>query len=256
MKGNINEIDVLQMYDDDYSTHQIAKKYNTYPNKIRRILIKHGKKLKTKSEAQKSALASGKSVHPTEGRKRTEKEKLAISASSVKHWENMSDEEREERRKKSKAAWDAMSPAKREDMRKKAAKRIREAAKNGSKLEKKVQEFLTNAGYRWTAHKKDLIPAQKYEIDLYLPTLRTIIEVDGLSHFEPIWGEEQLQKQQLFDAQKDGVILSKGFKLIRIENICGSMALSKLAKLEKELVDTIKSIESGSKDNLKVIKYE
>ena len=48
MKGNVNEIDVLQMYDDDYSTHQIAKKYNTYPNKIRRIYIRLLKPTKTR----------------------------------------------------------------------------------------------------------------------------------------------------------------------------------------------------------------
>lgn len=248
--------DILKMYDENASTHQIAKKYNTYPNRIRRILLKNGRVLRGKGEAQKAALESGIATHPTMGRERTDAEKMSISASSVKHWENMTDEERESRRLKSKAAWDSMTPAKREEMRKKAAKRIREAAKNGSKLEKKVQEFLVRAGYRYESHKKDLIPTQKLEIDLFIPSLRTIIEVDGLSHFEPIWGEEQLTKQQLFDSQKDGIILSKGFKLIRIENIGSSMAIVKLAELERKLIDALSDIKAGSGVNLKVIKYE
>ena len=67
MKGNINEADVLKLYDENLSTYEIAEKYDTYPNKIRRILIKNGKKPRTKSEAQKAAIATGKSVHPTEG---------------------------------------------------------------------------------------------------------------------------------------------------------------------------------------------
>ena len=255
MKGNINELDVLKLYDDGLSTHQIAKKYSTYPNKIRRILIKNGKEPRTRSEAQKVALEAGVSTHPTKGRERTAEEKLAISASSVKHWNDMSDDEREQRREKSRAAWKSMSPIKREEMRKKAAQRIREAAKTGSKLEKKIQKFLVKAGYKYESHKK-VIPTQKFEFDLYLPQLRTIIEVDGLSHFEPIWGEEQLSKQQLFDQQKDGLVLSRGFKLIRVENISGSMALVKLAELEREIVSALEQIKSGNGENLKVIKYE
>ena len=36
---------------------QIAEMFETYPNKIRRILQKHGVKILNKSEAQKNALS-------------------------------------------------------------------------------------------------------------------------------------------------------------------------------------------------------
>lgn len=255
---NINETEVVKLYSkDSWSTYDIADKYETYPNKIRRILKKHDVKLRGKSEAQKDALAKGKSKHPTAGRQRTDEEKMAISSSAVKFWDDMNDEEKEKRRQQSKENWDKLSPAKRADMRKKASESIRQAAREGSKLEKEVQGFLARAGYRYEAHKKDLVPTKKYEIDLYVPALRTIIEVDGLSHFEPIWGEKQLAHQRKADAEKDGVVLGKGFKIIRIENRSGSMAISKLKELETALVATLKEIENKTIDtNLKVITYE
>ena len=50
----MNEKEIVSQYtDNNKSTYDLANMYNTYPNKIRRILVKHGVQLKTKSEAQK-----------------------------------------------------------------------------------------------------------------------------------------------------------------------------------------------------------
>ena len=71
----MNDFDkqVIELYNEkNKSTYEIAKQLETYPNKIRRTLIKHGYELKDKSAAQKAALNSGRSLHPTAGKKRTE----------------------------------------------------------------------------------------------------------------------------------------------------------------------------------------
>lgn len=52
------------------STHDIAEECYTYPNKVRRMLIKYGITLRDNSEAQSQALASGRRKHPTKGKKR------------------------------------------------------------------------------------------------------------------------------------------------------------------------------------------
>ena len=62
---------VIQLYEEGRSTYQIAEHFNTYPNKIRRILTKNGVELKTRSQAQKNALKRGRATHPTSGKKRT-----------------------------------------------------------------------------------------------------------------------------------------------------------------------------------------
>ena len=87
---NINQI--ITMYTKQHkSTYEIAEELNTYPNRIRRILIKSGINLKTKSEAQKNAIESGTAVHPTSGKIRTKEEKLKISSGLKKYWDDMSD---------------------------------------------------------------------------------------------------------------------------------------------------------------------
>ena len=66
---NDKEQQIIQLYqEENLSTHHIADKFSTYPNKIRRILKKHGVQLRGKGEAQKIALEQGRTEHPTKGK--------------------------------------------------------------------------------------------------------------------------------------------------------------------------------------------
>ena len=88
-----NEQKIIDMYTkQSKSTYQISKELNTYPNKIRRILRKNGVEMKDRSEAQKNALAQGVSKIPTQGHKRSEKEKIKIDMQTTKHKINISQE--------------------------------------------------------------------------------------------------------------------------------------------------------------------
>ena len=73
---------------------QIAEILDTYPNKIRREAKKLGIKSRTKSVAQKEALNTGRSLHPTKGKTLDENTKLKISESQGHIWDNLSPEER------------------------------------------------------------------------------------------------------------------------------------------------------------------
>jgi IS30 family transposase len=108
----MNEFDktVITMYNENnQSTYEIAKALDTYPNKIRRTLKRHGYDLKDRSEAQRVALETGRSTHPTAGKQRTKEERIAISSSLVGYWDNMSDKERGTRVKLAKDNWNKMS---------------------------------------------------------------------------------------------------------------------------------------------------
>ncbi len=78
---------------------------------------------------------------------------------------------------------------------------------------------------------------------MYLPEIGTIIEVDGPSHFLPIWGPEKLQKQIKSDSHKTGLILSKGFVIIRVKSVGNFISLSNKEKLLATLSDKLKQIE-------------
>lgn len=57
---NVN--DVVNEYVNGKSPQEIAEKYGTYSNKIRRILKKHVQ-LRSRSDANKQALDSGRKEH-------------------------------------------------------------------------------------------------------------------------------------------------------------------------------------------------
>ena len=82
------------------------------------------------------------------------------------------------------------------------------------------------------------------------------IEVDGPSHFAPVWGEQSLQRNIEYDKKKTGLILGKGYKLIRIKqqkDFSKSRASVVCDKLSKALnnIDTIKTkvIEIGDTED-------
>jgi very-short-patch-repair endonuclease len=213
------EFKMIEMYDKGMSPGNIAKELDTYPNKIRRLLQKQGKKLRDSSQAQTNALKTGSAKHPTAGKVRSKEDRIKISGGMMDFWDNMSDKEKERRAQIAKENWDSMSDEQRHKMNQLAFEAIRKAAKEGSKLERVILDALESEGYRIDFHNKNLIPMQRMEIDLYIPELKVIIEVDGPSHFFPIWGMDSLNKQIEFDSKKEGVLLSRGFVVIRIKAI-------------------------------------
>ena len=239
---------VLSMYQDhNKSTYEIAEALKTYPNKVRRTLIKMGVPLKNKSTAQKNALKSGRSKHPTEGTERDPSIKLKISSTMVDYWSDMDEKERERRSAGAKERWQNMSASKKQEMREKANEQIRKSSTEGSKLERFFASRLRKIGYTVLLHKKDIIPQEKLEIDLYIPEAKAIIEVDGPSHFLPIWGEDKLQKQLNADIRKSGTLLTKGFIVFRVKSM-GEESLKKREEMLKIVVDKLEEFKYNKPD--------
>jgi hypothetical protein len=222
---------IVKDYREGQSTREIAKKYETYPNKVLSILRKCNEPVRNKSEAQKIALDLGKSKPPLLGKKRSETDKDNISRGRAKAWANISDEQRESFKDGARTRWEAMSEQDRVDMQSKAGEALRAASTQGSKAEKFLYEHLLKKGYNVQLHKKGLIVGEKYEIDLFLPELKTIIEIDGPQHFLPIFGEERLDKTVKFDIIKNGVLLSKGFCVVRVKYMTKHLSRKKTTDL-------------------------
>ena len=207
---------VKRYYEDKKSTYEISQELGTYPNKIRRLLNKHGYDLRDKNEAQTVALKSGRSSHPTEGTQRTEEERVKISSSLAENWAEMPQDELERRKKYAKKRWDTMEPEKLAYMRKAAAFGLRSAARHGSKMEHFIVDKLKSSGYNVILHDKDLLEG-RLECDIHLPDKRIVIEIDGPKHREPWFGEEQLKEQIERDKRKDSLLMSMDYILIRVE---------------------------------------
>jgi len=237
-------IEIVDMYDkDEKSTYVIAQKYNTYPNKIRNTLIKNGIKLRDKSAAQKKALETGRSLHPTEGKERPNSVKEKISDGIFDFWKKMSDEDYQKIVDNRRERWYNMSASEREEMHTAAIAAVREASKSGSKVEHFLRDELEKLGYVVIFHKKGLLANQELEIDLFLPGLKTAIEIDGPSHFLPIWGEDKLKRHISADADKAGLLLSSGLAIIRIKYLVSNFSEKYKRELLKMVLSHLKEIE-------------
>lgn len=195
----------------------IALQYQTYANRIRRDAKKFNIKIRDKSEAQSNALTSGKHAHPTKGKQRSELTKEKIGNSVMKSWDELSDNELEARRQKSKEKWNNLDDDTKEHILRMANKAVRVASKEGSKLEKYILKVLLQKGMVVEFHKEQTLSNTKLQIDLFLPTMNLAIEVDGPSHFEPVWGKDSLNRNKKYDSKKEGLIIGKGWTLIRIK---------------------------------------
>jgi very-short-patch-repair endonuclease len=204
---------------DKISFADIASAYGTYANKIRRDAKKFNISIRDKSEAQKNALKTGKHKHPTKGQQRDESTKNKIGRAVMNSWDNLSDKELEERKQKAKQKWDQLDYDTKISMQELAIKAVRETSKTGSKLEKFIHKKLLSLGYQVQFHKEQSLVTTKLQIDLFLPTINTAIEVDGPSHFEPVWGKDSLSRNINYDQKKEGLITGKGWHLIRIKQL-------------------------------------
>lgn len=238
---------LIQEYNNGKSLPQLAEEFDTYPNKIRRELIKAGVKMRSKSESQKIALDSGRTEHPTRGKERSNDTKLKLSESAANTWKNFSDKELTSIKKKLSIAWSKKTKEEISDMQKKAATAISKAGREGSKMEKFLLEKLPDRGYNILAHKKGLIANSNLEPDFVLPDIKVIIEIDGPTHFYPIFGEETLQKTIAADAEKNALFLQYGFCILRIKHICKTLTEYKKRNVLEEIVKNLELIKNNHK---------
>ena len=202
--------------EENKSFQEIAEMYDTYANKIRRDAKKFGIKIRSKSEAQKLALETGKHKHPTKGTTRPEETKEKIGMSVMNSWEGLSKSELKRRSVLAKQNWENLSEDEKQERFNKANQAVRDTTKTGSKLEKFLLSILISKGYRVEPHKEQILSNTKLHIDLFLPANNIAIEIDGPSHFEPVWGEVALKRAQAYDNKKTGLLLGRGLKLIRV----------------------------------------
>lgn len=242
---DINISTVLEMYENGESTLSISKHFNTYPNKIRRILVSEGVELRDKSSAQKKALETGRIKHPTKGTKRSYETRSKISQSNVKAWQDMSESERERRRQIAQDHWAAKSPEEILELQRLAGAALSEAGKQGSKAERFLYEHLTGQGYNITMHDSSIVGGA-FECDLVIHDKLIAIEVDGPQHFEPVFGEEHLRNYVKNDAAKNGALISKGYTVIRVKYMAKNSTLAVLNRLLEVVTEQIDKVENGS----------
>lgn len=209
---------IIKLYENDKKSFKdIADLLGTYANKVRRDAIKFKINIRDKSSAQKNALDSGKIQHPTKGKQRDERTKEKIGKAVMECWQDMDQDQLNERKLKAKINWDNLSEDEKQNILQKANNAVRKTSKEGSKLEKFILNNLLRDGYGVIFHQEQTLVSTKLQIDIMIPSLNIAIEVDGPSHFLPVWGDDTLKRNIKYDKKKEGLILGKGLTLIRIQ---------------------------------------
>lgn len=238
------------------SLQDIADDWDTYPNMIRRELNKLGFPLRGHSEAQSAALQSGRHGHPTRGTKRSEEVKLKISEGMAENWESVDPIEKERRSETAKQQWKDMSLEEKEFFRARATEGLRQSAKDGSILEKFLFENLREAGYVLQYHCKHVVSGTTLHVDLLIPSLRTVIEIDGPSHTMPIWGQGTLEKVQASDRKKNETLANHGYNIIRLQALAKNLSEAQKRKYLAALQAEIEKIKVGEASGLIILNIE
>lgn len=203
--------------DHNLSWVEIAELGNSYPNKIRRLAKKLNIASRDKKDAQSNALKNNRHPHPTKDKGHRQESKIKISDKMSDYYENISQADRDKLVEDAKKRWSKKSAEEIRDMREAANAATRRAAKEGSMLEKYLLLGLINNGYRPQFHKEHFVIREKLQIDIFIGELNVAIEIDGPTHFRDIWGEDTLRKNQIRDNQKSGLLLQKGYAIIRVK---------------------------------------
>jgi very-short-patch-repair endonuclease len=231
------------------SWYEIAEKLNTYANKVRRDAVKLGIESRDKALAQKNVLEKGRSEHPTKGKKLGDETKAKISRAQSKVWDALTDEGREHRSEIGKDSWNKKTEAEKAEFFSLSVQAMKRAAVEGSKMEKFLFAHLKDT-YNIMRHIDYVFGAEQFHLDLYIPELLTAIEIDGPMHYEPIFGDDRLEKRQAADSKKNGLCIHAGLNMVRVrldkrssmryynsvlEEISKVLIFIKNKKIEKEI---------------------
>lgn len=238
---------LYQLYETDKKSFgDIAKQLATYSNKIRRDAIKFKLKIRNKSDAQKNALFTGKHKHPTKGTERDDQTKQKIGGAVMKSWSNISEEELYNRKQMAKEQWNKKSEDDKKYMQQKANAAVRVSSKEGSKLEKYLLNRLVKDGFKVKFHEEQILSNTKLQIDILIPSMNVAIEIDGPSHFLPVWGDDALNRNQKYDNKKEGLIIGRGLYLIRIKQL-KDFSKSRAELIYLNLKNIINNLDSNTK---------
>lgn len=221
------------------SPTQIAEENNTYTNKVRRALIKFGFDMRDRGEAQSIALKTGRVQHPTKGKKQPKDTKDKIAKSLSDSIAKMPEKKKKEKAHKAKINWKNKTFEEKQDFAKRAVEGLHEAAKDGSKFEIFLREEIANAGFPLEFHKENLFSDNKMHVDIFIPSIKTVVEIDGPSHFLDIWGIDKLQKHQAKDLKKNGIVLAAKLNMLRVKNIHKSLSNFKMKEAAKKVIDAL-----------------
>lgn len=215
MSRKLDEGFIIDAYvNQGKSTVWIAEQLGTTAKTVRAVILRSGYALRSKKEAAENSYKNGRE-HPQQGKPLSEETKKKIGKSISKNWAELSDENYQKRVEKARETWYNLDVLVREKISSLARSALAISSKDGSKLERAVMAHLLGLKLSPIHHYKNF-PYEKLEVDIFLPANKIAVEIDGPTHFLPIFGEDRLQETIKSDQKKNNLLLGLGYVVIRI----------------------------------------
>jgi len=248
----MTEWNTYEYLDEEYtnkgrSTRSIGIEHGTYPNTVRRALIKHKIPLRSKSAAQKNFLE--RHGHPMTGKERSEEERRRISEGIQEHLDALTPKQlaakKQAQGERAIRKWEALSEEEKKNNINKMHKANRENSGQGSKNENMVSKLLGEAGYKTVQRSTDFSPRNQWEIDIAIPSESVAVEWDGAAHFEPIYGEDNLRRVMAKDERKEQALAGFGWTVIRCRDHSTAHSLAFCRRAVNQIIEVIKTGKRG-----------
>lgn len=215
---------MMRHHTENKSVRALAIEAGVHPNQLRRAMIRAGIEIKSRSQSLKDAYDNGNIV-ARKGFNISKDHKAAISKANkgkVFGLRNTTNNF-------------ILNPKLKQAIRDKSASKNREAAKKGSKFERNLIDSLRALGYNVEGQ----YVLGDYRIDLYLAAYNLAIEIDGISHREPIYGPDKLENSKIKDKEKDEAMKQKGMSIVRILDNQRGVSQYNVRVVSEFIVETI-----------------
>lgn len=226
------------------STYGAADSLGCNQSHVVRLIAKFNKenpsnpiKKRTKSQAQKNYIKRT-GTHQRSGTTHSDESKELISDSMKDVYDGpRGDEIREKISQQRQEEWAAMGPAEQAEVLEtlKTASRAKAQSGEGSNFENFLAEKLEEHQYVVEVRTQAYTPGQKFHVDIALPQVKLIIEVDGPTHWAPIYGDDELRKVQAKDTVKDNTLTAAGWNVLRVQDGSGSTTRARFVRVLEQV---------------------
>lgn len=213
-----------QHYTKNISLRELARQAKLNPNQIRRAMLKMNIKPKSRSQAMIDGYNSGAISREREPHSEERKEKIALASKAAIRKPRTTQTKNNKFLKKDLTY-----------LRGNAARENRNATIIGSKFERMLENQLTKQGIRVKLQYK----IDRYKIDIFVPSNKTAIEIDGIFHREPVFGHDRLVKTLKKDTEKNNFLKLKGIHLIRVMDNQKRPSLANAINVSKQIIEIL-----------------
>lgn len=244
-KSSIDMNEVRRLIEvERLSTYGVADRLGCNQSHVVRLIAKFNKEhpkapinKRDKSEAQKNFIERS-GTHQRSGTLHSDESKEKISDTMRDIYDSpQGDEIREKIANQRQEEWANLTEAQKANVLQnlKQTSRAKAQSGEGSKFENFLADELKGHGLKVEQRTKNYTPGQKFHVDIALPVERIIIEVDGPTHWSPIYGDSELLKVQQKDSAKDNILNMSGWNVLRVQDGSGSTTRARFVRVWEQI---------------------